>query len=193
MAYVKKKLPSLTHDEIQAYMLDPENNPLPEPQKQQFDRVVAAARLLDEYPDDSHIIKVLQYKFNCSYHTLRNDIELARQIYKTKHTFDWDFWFIWQIRDQLELIKECKLKNNLREWNNAKKVLQKIIGEKPEGLEDPNRMGRNQYFIQVNIGGKTEYKPVEQIQALRPNEVKEIIEIMQEPITDEEAEDIMNT
>lgn len=193
MVYVKKKLALLSHDEIQAHILDPEKNPLPEHQKEQFDRVLSAARLLDDYPDDNQLIKLLQYKYNCGETTARRDISLARQVYKTRHTFDWDFWHVWQIRDQLELIHECKTAGNLKEWNNAKKTLQKIIGDKPEGLEDPNRMGNNQFFIQVNIGGKTEYKPVSEVHELRPDEVKEIFDIMQQPITDEQAAEIMDS
>lgn len=193
MVYVKRKLPLLSHDEIQAHILDPENNPLPEHQKEQFDRVLTAARLLDDYPEDNHLVSMLQYKYNCGATTARRDIELARQLYKTRHTFDWEFWHIWQIRDQLELIRECKTRNNLKEWNNAKKTLRKIIGERPEGGEDPNRMQKNQFFIQVNIGGKLEYKPVDEVHELRPDEVKEIIDIMQQPIDEAQAAEIMDT
>jgi len=193
MVNVKKKLPVLSHDEIQAHILDPENNPLPEHQQEQFNRVLQAAKLLDDYPDDNHLVKMLQYKYNCGATTARRDIELARQLYKTRHTFDWDFWHIWQIRDQLELIRECKTKGNLKEWNNAKKTLQKMIGEKPEALADPNRMAKNQFFIQVNIGGKTEYKPIKEVHELRQDEVKEIIDIMQQPITEEQAAEIMDS
>lgn len=79
MVNVKKKLPELSHDEIRAHILDPKNNPLPEHQKEQFDRVLQAARMLDEYPDTNHLIKMLQYKYNCGATTARRDIELARQ------------------------------------------------------------------------------------------------------------------
>lgn len=193
MVKVKDKLPCLSHDLIQAHMLDPEGNPLPEHQKEQFDRVLSAARLLDDYPDENHILKILHYKYRASDMTLRKDIILAKQVYKTKHNFDWDFWFAWQVRDQLELIRRCKESKNLKEWNNAKKVLQKIIGEKPEGLDDPNRMCKNQFFIQVNIGGELQYKPLNEVQELKPSEVQEIIQLMQQPIDEAEAAEIMDT
>lgn len=193
MSKVKTKLPELSHDEIQAHILDPKNNPLNEHQEEQFNRVLQAARMLDDDPDDNHLIKMLQKKYCCTATTARRDIELARQVYKTRHTFDWDFWHIWQIRDQLELIRRCKQKGDLKEWNNAKKTLQKIIGDKPEGLADPNRMAKNQFFIQVNINGKTEYKPINEVHDLRPDEVKEIIDIMQQPITEAQAAEIMDS
>ena len=186
-------LQTLSHDIIQAYILDPENNPLPANLKPQFDRVIAAARLLDDYPEDNHILKLLREKYNASEMTLRRDIALAKQLYKTKHRFDWEFWHIWQIRDQLELIHRCKESKNLKEWNNAKKVLQKIIGDKPEGIEDPNRMAKNQFFIQVNIGGELQYKPLQEVQELKPSEVQEIIQLMQKPIDEAEAAEMMDT
>ena len=170
MVYVKKKLALLSHDEIQAHILDPEKNPLPEHQKEQFDRVLSAARLLDDYPDDNQLIKLLQYKYNCGetftlYEDEGDSYNYEKGIYSTIAF----------------------------RWNNAKKTLQKIIGDKPEGLEDPNRMGNNQFFIQVNIGGKTEYKPISEVHELRPDEVKEIFDIMQQPITDEQAAEIMDS
>jgi hypothetical protein len=192
MANVKTKLQDLEYEVIQAHMLDPENNPLPEDVKNQFDRVLAAAKMLDDYPDDNMIVQKLKYRYNASVWTLRRSVDLAKRLYKTKHTFDWDFWHIWQIRDQLELIHKCKEQGNLKEWNNAKKVLQKIIGEKPEGLEDPNRMGKNQFFIQVNIDGENQFKPLPEVQDLKPNEVKEIIELMQQPIDEAQAAEIMD-
>ena len=52
----------LSHDEIEAHIIDPDNNPLPERCREQFARVIAAARLLDDYPDDNHVIKLMRVK-----------------------------------------------------------------------------------------------------------------------------------
>jgi len=193
MTNKRLKLTQLTHDQVQARIIDPEGNQLPQHLEQQFRRVMTAARLIDDDPDEDHLVSMICEKYNCTAHTAHRDIELARQVYKTCHSFDWDFWHIWQIRDQLELIRQCKEKKNLKEWNNAKKTLLKMIGEKPEALADPNRMAKNQFFIQVNIGGKTEYKPIEEVHELRQDEVKEIIDIMQQPITEEQAAEIMDS
>ena len=54
-------------------------------------------------------------------------------------------------------------------------------------------MAKNQFFIQVNINGKTEYKPINEVHDLRPDEVKEIIDIMQQPITEAQAAEIMDS
>jgi len=194
MSTVKRaKLTDLSFEVIQAHILDPKNNPLPECNKEQFDRVITAARLLDDYPNESDIVKIMLKKYNVAQWTINRDIHLAQMVYKTKHTFDWHFWHIWQIRDQLKLIALAQKRNDLKAWNEAKKVLHKIIGEKPEAIDDPNRMGKNQFYIQVNVGGSMEFKPVEDVQGLKPKELKEIIDIMQQPIDEAEAEEIMNT
>ena len=193
MAEKRKSLMRLTHDEIEAYILDPENNTLPEAQMEQFNRVMSAARLLDSHPDIDHVITLLQAKYNCAAVTLRRDVELAREVYKTKHTFDWDFWHTWQIRDQLELIRECKIKGNLKEWNAAKKVLHQIIGDKPEDLADDRNKGNNQVFIQMNFNGQVVNMPISEAHALKPDEMHQVMVIMHQPIEDAEAEEIMDS
>ena len=183
----------LTHDEIEAHIIDPDNNPLPERCREQFARVIAAARLLDDYPDDNHVIKLMRVKYDVSASTVRRDIALARQLYKSRHTFDWDFWQDWMIKDQLELIRECKLRGDLKEWNKAKLVLQKIIGERPMGEEDPRRMQANQFFLQVNIGGEVKNISLGDVRNYSDQDKKDIIDNLYQPISEAQAEEIMDT
>lgn len=189
-----KSLTRLTHDEIEAHITDPDNNPLPERCREQFGRVIAAARLLDDYPDDNHVIRLMRAKYDVSPSTVRRDIALARQLYKSRHTFDWDFWQSWMIKDQLELIRECKLSGNLKEWNKAKLVLHKIIGERPMGEEDPQRMQANQFFIQiVNNDGERRNVSLGDVRNYSDQDKKDIIDNLYQPIDDTEAEQIMET
>lgn len=189
-----KSLARLTHDEIEAHITDPDNNPLPERCREQFGRVIAAARLLDDYPDDNHVIRLMRAKYDVSPSTVRRDIALARQLYKSRHTFDWDFWQSWMIKDQLELIRECKLSGNLKEWNKAKLVLHKIIGERPMGEEDPQRMQANQFFIQiVNNDGERRNVSLGDVRNYSDQDKKDIIDNLYQPIDDTEAEQIMET
>lgn len=184
----------LTHDEIEAHILDPDNNPLPERCAAQFKRVLSAAQLLDDYPDDSHVILMMQAKYDVSPSTVRRDIALARQLYKSRHTFDWNFWHAWMIKDQLELIRECKLKGDLKEWNRAKKVLHDIIGERPAGSEDPQRMQANQFIIQiVQGGGEVKNVSLGDARNYSDQQKKEIIDSLYQPIDEAEAEEIMDT
>lgn len=189
-----KSLARLTHDEIEAHITDPDNNPLPERCREQFGRVLSAARLLDDYPDDNHVIRLMRAKYDVSPSTVRRDIALARQLYKSRHTFDWDFWQAWMIKDQLELIRECKLSGDLKEWNKAKLVLHKIIGERPMGDEDPQRMQANQFFIQiVNNAGESRNVSLGDARNYSDQDKKDIIDNLYQPIDDAQAEQIMDT
>jgi hypothetical protein len=133
-------------------------------------------------------------KYRISTTQVRKDIALAREMFKTNHTFDWDFWHAWQIKDQLELIRECKLKGDLKQWNNAKKTLAALIGEKPEAVEDPRRMEKNVFYIQVNNGtGDKLNINLDTLRSLSHQDRKEIIDTLYQPIDDVQADDIMNS
>lgn len=190
----KKALEELSFDLIQQHMLDPEHTPLDPRLAGQLNRVVTAAKLLDNYPNETHMLSLMQAKYNVSRTQLRKDIALARQLFKTEHTFDWDFWQAWQIKDQMELIRECKLRGDLKAWNNAKKVLLMMIGEKPEALEDPRRMERNTFVIQVNAGtGDKLNINLDTIRSLTPSQRKEIIDTLYQNVDDAQVEEIMNS
>lgn len=193
----KKGIPSLAeqrYDIIQQHIIDPENSPLPVELQEQFNRVLQVARLLDDYPNDSHIINIMLVKYRISTTQVRKDIALARELFKTNHSFDWDFWHAWQIKDQLELIRECKLRGDLKQWNNAKKTLAILIGEKPEALEDPRRMEKNVFYIQVNNGsGEKVNINLDTLRALPQKDRKEIIDTLYQPMDDNQVEELMNS
>lgn len=178
---------------IQSYILDPENNPLPEKLRPQMNRVLTAAKLLDSYPVEGHIIRLMQAKYSVTATTVRKDIQLAKTLFKTNHTFDWDFWQAWQLKDQMELIREAKLRGDLKAWNNAKKVLHKIIGDKPEAVEDPRRMERNVFNIQVNYNGQTMVIDFDKLRSLDPKLRAEVLQCLYEPVDDAQAEEIMDS
>ena len=178
---------------IQAHILDPDNSPLPEKLRPMMNRVLTAARLLDSYPVESHIIRLMQAKYSTSVTTLRKDIQLAKTLFKTNHTFDWDFWQAWQIKDQMQLIHEAKLRGDLKAWNNAKKVLHLIIGDKPEAVEDPRRMERNTFNIQVNYNGKTMVIDFDKLRSLDPKLRAEVLKYLYEPVDEAQVEEIMES
>lgn len=188
----ENKYPSLRTlgvDDVRAHLLDPENNPLPERCEAQFKRVMQAARLLDDYPDDLQVVRLMKVKYNVSATMARKDIALARDVYKTQHTFDWDFWFAWQVKHQLELIRECRLRGDLKTWNAAMKTLKEIIGDKPAALDDPKRMEKAQFFIQVN----NTVMDINDVRTMTAEQVKELIDSPYTLINEEEAKDIMET
>ena len=181
------------YTQIQAHILDPENSPLPEQLRPLMNRVLTAARLLDDYPVEGHIIRLMQAKYSVSVGTIRKDIQLAKTLFKTNHTFDWDFWQTWQIKDQVALIREAKLRGDLKAWNNAKKVLHLIIGPKPEAVEDPRRMERTTFNIQVNYNGQTMVIDFDKLRSLSPQLRAEVLQYLYQPVDDALAEEIMES
>ena len=192
----KKGIPSFAeqhYEDIQSHILDPQHSPLPEKLRGQFNRVLQIARLLDDYPEDGHIISLMQVKYKVSVTQLRKDIALAKELFKTNHTFDWDFWQAWQIKDQLELIRKARLDGDLKNWNNAKKVLAVLIGQKPEAVDDPRRMEKNAFYIQVNYNGQNMAVDFDKVRSLPESTRQEIVQQMYAPIDDAGAEELMNS
>ena len=196
---ISKSKPRTTLEEqsyeiIQQHLLDPQNSPLPAYLQEQCNRVLQVARLLDDYPNDSHIINIMLAKYRITRTQVRKDIALAKELFKTQHQFDWDFWFAWQVKDQIQLIRDCKLKGDLKNWNNAKKVLHQIIGERPAQLEDPRRMEKNVFYIQINQDGRGPIDvPLDAIKELNDEDRKLLIDSLYQPIDDKEAEELMNS
>lgn len=161
--------------------------------QEQYNRILQVARLLDDYPNESHIINIMLAKYRITRTQVRKDIVLAKELFKTNHTFDWDFWFAWQIKDQIELIRKAKLKGDLKNWNNAKKTLMLMIGEKPAALEDPRRMENNTFYIQINNNGQPMNVSLDAIRKLPEQDLKLLVDEMFTPITELDAEEIMNS
>lgn len=182
-------------DVILAHILDPEHTELSEAQAAEFSRVVQAAKLLDDYPDDRHVMQLMKHKYSVSVTQLRADIAHAKELFKTQHKFDYDMVFAWMVKDQIQLIRECKMRGKFKEWNAAKKVLKEIIGEKPAAEEDPRRMMKNQFFIQINNGSAQPVNiPVERLKGLDKEDLRLMQEAMMPTIDNEEqAESLFNS
>lgn len=177
-----------------AHALDPDNTPLNPEQAAQFNRVVQAAKLLDSYPYEFQVVNLMKAKYNKSLTQLRNDVAIARELFKTRHTFDYDFWHAWEIQDQVELIKRCRDKDDYKNWNAAKKHLRDIIGVKPEAVDDPKRMERNIFYIQVNnSGGQPVNIPIEQLKQLNEKDRKVVLDSLATPIDADDAYLIFNS
>ena len=167
----KAALEEQSYDLIQQHIIDPENSPLPEHLRVQCNRVLQIARLLDDYPNESHIINIMLAKYRISRTQIRKDIALAKELFKTQHQFDWDFWYAWMIKDQIQLIRDCKLKGDLKQWN----------------------MEKNVFYIQINSMGQKVDIPLNAIRNLSQEEQKVLVDSMYTPIDDAQAEEIMNS
>lgn len=190
----RKRLEEQDHEVIMQHALDPENTQLTPEQQKQYDRVVQAARLFDSYPDEHHVIELMKEKYPVSVTQIRKDIALAKQLFKTGHTFDWDIWHMWELKDQLELIRRCREANDFKNWNAAKKHLREILGEKPAAVEDPRRMEKNVFYIQVNNGTSQQLNiPLDMLRSLSADDRKVILESMTETIEQADADQIFDS
>lgn len=189
----KSNLALQHHDVIVAHILDPENSPLPERLRPQFDRVVTAALLLDHH-HPTHVSPRIMAKYQVNVDTARRDVRLAMELFKSRHSVDWDFWNAWQIKDLVETIRICKNLNKQKERIAAHKVLREILGEPLQAPEDPRRQEKNVFYIQLNNNKTTVNLDLNKIKDLPAEEVKMLIEELQAPVPeDAEIEEMLNT
>jgi len=193
MNQTRKALAEQSHESILAHILDPENSPLPAELQQQFDRVKSAAQMLDNY-HPGNCLPRLQAKYNISKATARRDIQLAQDLFKSYQTFDWDFWQTWQIKDLVETIRKCKLKGDEKNRINAHKALKAVIGEKVVASEDPKRMEKNVFYIQLNNNGTVVNMDLNKIKGLDKSEIRTVVEALTaNEETDIQIAEILNT
>jgi hypothetical protein len=180
----KKSLAEQKHEVILEHILDPEHSPLPEEYREQFNRIKSAALMLDSYPP-AGVTSRLQAKYNISRNTARRDITYARELFKSRHAFDWEYWQQWQIKDLVETIRTCKLEGRQKERIAAHKVLRDIIGVKPASAEDPKRMEKNVFYIQLNNNHTTVQIPLEKLKGLAQSEIQTLVAAMTAPDTED--------
>ncbi len=183
----------LNADAIRAYILDPHGNPLPAGCEEQFRVVSEIAQYLDDYPSDSQIMKIIKMKHKLSDDRIRVNIKLARDLFKSRFDYDWDFLRAWEIKDQLELIKKCKQNGDIKAWNDAKKVLHTLIGERPEGVGNGKRIDATVINITVSKNGVQQTLSLDNVRDLKESEIEEIFEDADAEISLADAESIMNS
>lgn len=193
MKQTKKELAQQNHTTILTHILDPENSPLPMELQEQFNRIKSAALMLDNFHPMSCVQRMMA-KYNISRTTARRDIDMAQSLFKSNHTFDFDFWQQWQIKDLVDSIRKCKIRGDEKNRIAAHKALKLIIGEKVATDEDPRRMEKNVFYIQLNNNGTILNMDLNAIKGLSKDEVKTVVEALSAPEkTDEEVVDILNT
>ncbi len=181
----RKSLSDLSADQILASILDPEGSPLPAKYEQEKRRVIQASRLWDSYPNERRVAAILQSKYNISMKTALRDVDLARQVFKTQHTFDYDATAMWMIKDQIELVKKCKMAGDLKEWNKAKKVLQDMVEKlHPTHEEDPSRVQANLFVVNVTAGGHQFRLPLDKVRDMDGDSLKTLLDSLSQPIED---------
>lgn len=188
----RRRLEDLPYDVIQAHIMNPDKSPLPDLYKERFDRVIYAAKMLNNY-HPSNVSGKLQTLYRISSRIAKEDVSLAQELFKSKFEFDWDFWKAWQIKDLTETIKFCKEQGRMKERIAAHKVLKSVIGERPEIDGDPKHMENNVFYVQLNNNNTTVNVPLNKIKGLSQEDIQTVVEEITAPIpeTDESIEELL--
>ena len=197
----RKALTDQKHEDIMAHIHDPENSPLAPELKEQFDRVISVSKLLDKYPTIKQAVEIHKSKFkSISHATAYRDVDLARRVYNSMHTFDYDFWKSWLINDIVKNIQRCENKNGDSHQHRRVIAMEhanliKVIGEKPEELPDPTRNEKHNFYIMVNVNNQNIKLDLEQLSKLPNDTLQELNKAIMggREIDDQGAAEIMNS
>lgn len=195
----RKALTDERYELIKAHIIDPENSPLPDYLKDEMDRVISMAKVLDKNPTIKHAVSLHRSKYgDISETTAYRDARLARKIYNSLHEFDYDFWINWAINDIVETIKRCRNRNSYQDdrviaMEHAN--LLKAIGERPEEMPDPKRNEKHEFYILVNVNNQNIKIDMNNLRNLEEATLRELNRALAggREIDEQGAVDIMNT
>ena len=73
-------------------------------------------------------------------------------------------------------------------------MLHELIGEKPAAVDDPRRMEKNVFYIQVNNGtGQKLNVSLDQLRSLSADDKKLILDTVYQPLEEVSAEEIFDS
>lgn len=184
---------------IKAHILSPEATPLTDEQSRMFERIMSVARILDQHPVTKQAVALHLAKFpEIGRSRAYQDVALAKKLFNSIHSFDFDFWQTWLINDIVKNIERART-NNLP---NAQRViahehanLLKALGNRPEDIQDPRLTEKHEFYIviqQNNSEVKIDYNKFKNLSNATLQEINRLL-FQGNEITDVEAEDIMNT
>lgn len=174
----RKALTDERYELIKAHIIDPDNSPLPDYLKEEMERVVSMAKVLDKNPTTKHAVAIHRIKFsNISETTAYRDARLARKIYNSYHEFDYDFWLSWIINDIVRNIEKCRnadTDKDRRAIAMEHANLLKAIGERPDELPDPKRNEKHEFYILVNINNQSVKIDLNNLHNLQEDTLREL-------------------
>jgi hypothetical protein len=189
----------VSYELIKAHILQPEQSPLSDEHQEILERIISVAKVLDKNPIQKQAMAIHMTKFPSIGKTQAfNDIKMAMRLFNSLYTFDYDFWQTWLINDIVRNIDRCRTNNSpaaLKVISMEHANLIHALGKKPEQLEDPRRMEKNNFYIVVQNNNNTVNIDADQLSKLPANTVAEINRVLfsGSEITDVEAEEIMGT
>jgi hypothetical protein len=182
----------LHYEEIKTYFLTPEQSTLPKSKQEILDRAVSAFKILEKNPVTKNAVGILRSLYpEISRSTAYRDIILAQRLFKTVHTFNYDFWRTWLIKDIVKNIQVCLEKNDKASMEviameNVNLI--KLIGPKPEDQEDPRRNEKHEFYITASTFGRNDNIDMEELRNLPVTSAKELTRIMRSALKSEKKD-----
>lgn len=138
---------------IKEHILSPENSQLTVEQSGMLDRILSAARVLDKNPVSKNAVALHLKKYpEIGRSRAYLDIDMAKRLFNTIHSFDFDFWQTWLINDIVANISRARNDNSApstRVIAMEHANLVKALGKKPEAITDPRLAEKHQFYILI--------------------------------------------
>jgi hypothetical protein len=164
-----------------------------------FSRILSAARVLDNSPVTKNAVALHMAKYpEIGRSRAYLDISIAKRLFNTIHSFDFDFWQTWLINDIIKNIDRAKTNNE----PNAQRVIAmehanliKALGKKPDDPNDPRLTEKHEFYILIQQNNQEVKLDFSKLKSLPDATLQELNRILfaGAEITDVQAEEIMNT
>ena len=194
----KKSVLETTYDKIVAHCLEPDKNPLSSEHQRIFDRWNTADDLLRRYPRDKQALMMLRKKFpGLSRTQAYDDLRQAKKLFNYTNAVDKEFIRRWVIQDCLTMIDIAKSMGprGFKAWNTARFQLIRAaqLEESDKLVPNPEIFEQHQYFTVIQIGGQAIKIDLDEFNKLPLSTRNELSNLIYAPITDGQAEIILNS
>lgn len=155
---MSREIEDIEYNKIKQFILDPDNAEISEIQRNQLKRIKTASEILDNSPRLKHAAELLLFKFNgLSIAQAYRDISIARRLFSSNNSHEYDFWHTWLLNDIARTIEACRNMNPPDNSTIAKchANLIKALGEKPGDNIDPKLIEKNEFKFQLVVNNNT--------------------------------------
>lgn len=194
----RKALEDTKYELIKSHILNPGDSPLTPEHQEILDRVLTVAKILDKNPIQKNAAAIHLTKYpHLSRSQAYEDIRLAMKLFNSIHQFNYDFWQTWLINDIVNNIQMCRNHGTPQAYKviaieHANLI--KAIGEKPEELEDPRRLEKQNFYILVQNNNTTVKVDINSLEKLPAATIQELNKaLFAKEITDGEVESIFKS